>query len=345
MRNMTMYNRITIALIGAAWTLSIASAQDRSSLYGPRGVSPEAVRQGILGSCYFHSSIAALAKAAPDTLRNDLGPNPGGGYQVHFTTGPDETVFSEDIDYGREHGFDRSEGDWVLVLMRGYAQRDVRQTLSGAIQNSSIIPAYAKPIALEWLDHSGLLLVAYDRAIRSVVGQDGMMDQATLKSALAAQLSARGIPDAETTMLVGFLDERGFFAALSNTVRQDGEVFGAYKALGQGGMPARVIEAFMGTADTNLVAEHDGLVQQLRRLHLGNMAMVAGTWGQPPDSLANANWWVSGHAYSVLDYDEAAQTVTLRNPWGSHPSPGGYFTLPLSQFLDGFEFYSYSGAQ
>ena len=204
--------RAAVLLLAVLSTAGLAAqTTDAHSLYGPDGVSPQAVRQGTLGSCYFHSSIAALAKAAPETLRGAIGRNALGGYRVHFASGPDEVVFPDDIAYGRTHSFDRSDGDWVLVLMRGYAQRAVRQSLSTAIQRSDGIPAYAKPVALEWLDHSGLLLVAYDRAIRSVVSQDGMLDPTTFKQALTSQLSARGIPAAEAAMLAGFLDDKGFF--------------------------------------------------------------------------------------------------------------------------------------
>jgi hypothetical protein len=45
-----------------------------------------------LGSCYFHASIAALAKATPDKLRAAIRDNPGGGYRVRFVDGPEEIV-------------------------------------------------------------------------------------------------------------------------------------------------------------------------------------------------------------------------------------------------------------
>jgi hypothetical protein len=48
-------------------------------------------------------------------------------------------------------------------------------------------------------------------------------------------------------------------------------------------------------------------------------------------------WYVEGHAYTLLGYDLQAQTVTLRNPWGEHPDPGGVFTIPLSTFAESFE--------
>ncbi len=323
----------------------LAAAQDPAQLYGEHGVSPLAVRQGILGTCFFHASIAEVAKVAPETLKADILPNPGGGYRVHFSQGPEEIVFPEDVEYGRTHSYDRSEGSWVLVLMRGYAQRVLRLSLVKAINQSTLIPIFIKPIALSWLDQSGPLLVAYDRAIRSVVKQDGELDKAGLKLKLGDQLNLIGIPAEQAKELAGFLDEKGFFDAVALTVRQNGEVFGAYKTLGQGQIPVRVIEAFMGNADAGLVSDRKGVLEQLRRLHAGQAALVAGTRLTVPDGgfeTANKSWWVPSHAYSVLDYDEAAATVTLRNPWGGRPGPDGIFTLPMAVFFQGYEGYSYS---
>src|ERR1019366_9219557 len=205
--------------------------------------------------------------------------------------------------------------DWVLVLMRGYAQRQVRHSLATSIQQSTMIPSYAKPIALSWINSSGMLLVAYDRAIRSVVNQEGIMNKATFRDALATQLSTLGIPAAEAGMLSGFLEEKGFFDALATAVSQNGEVFGAYKSVGQGGIPVRVIEAFQGSAQAGMVDNHPPLMQQLRRLHSRSVAMVAGTpVNAPSPGYERTDWWVGSHAYSVMDYDDDTQTVTLRNP-------------------------------
>ena len=334
------------ALLVAVLSLPLlAGAQDLAQLYGEHGVSPLAVRQGILGTCFFHASIAEVAKVAPETLKGDILPNPGGGYRVHFSQGPEEIVFAEDVDYGRAHSYDRSEGTWVLVLMRGYAQRVLRLSLVKAVNQSTLIPIFVKPLALSWLDQSGPLLVAYDRAIRSVVKQDGELDKAGLKLKLGEQLNAIGIPPEQANELAGFLDEKGFFDAVELTVRQNGEVFGAYKTLGQGQIPVRVIEAFMGNAYAGLVSDRSGVLEQLRRLHAGQVALVAGTKlavADPAFETENKSWWVPSHAYSVLDYDEAAATVTLRNPWGGRPGPDGIFTLPLAVFLRGYEGYSYS---
>jgi len=325
-------------LAGSGW------AQD-TALYGAHGISPQSVRQGQLGSCYFHATIAALAKTAPGTLRNAIRQSSNGGYKVHFFSGPDEAVYQSDVDYGRAQRYDRSDGTWVAVLMRAYAQRTLRQSLVQAIQKSDVIPAFIQPMAISWLDGSDTLLVAYDRAVRSVVSQDGSMDQYALKKSLATELHTEGIPTAEAQSLVGFLDEKGFFSTLAQTVQENGEVFGAYKGLGQGGIPVRVMEAFLGQGKVSAGLTNDSqqAMAQLRRFRAGGVAMVAGTKPMAPNTqIASANWWVPSHCYTVMGYDESAQTVTLRNPWASHPGPDGIFTLPVSVFLDGYESYTYT---
>jgi len=341
MRN--LFTGIAVLLLGSSLAGS-GWAQD-TALYGAHGISPQAVRQGQLGSCYFHATIAALAKIAPGTLRSAIRQNPDGGYKVHFFSGADEAVYASDVTYGREHGYDRSDGTWVAVLMRAYAQRALRQSLVVAIQKSDVIPVFIQPMAISWLDGSDTLLVAYDRAIRSVVSQDGTMDQYALKKSLTTELHAEGIPTAEAQSLVGFLDEKGFFTTLAQTVQENGEVFGAYKSLGQGGIPVRVMEAFLGQGKVYAGMTNDSqqAMAQLRRFRAGGVAMVAGTKPAAPNAqIASANWWVPSHCYTVMGYDESAQTVTLRNPWASHPGPDGNFTLPLSVFLDGYESYTYT---
>jgi hypothetical protein len=342
------FARVAVLLLGSGLALAGLAesgwAQD-TALWGSRGISPQSVRQGLLGSCYFHATIAALAKTAPGTLRNAIRRNPNGVYKVHFFSGADETVYQSDVDYARAQRYDRSDGVWVAVLMRAYAQRALRLSLVEAIQKSDIIPAFIQPMAISWLNGSDMLLVAYDRAIRSVVNQDGSMDQYALKQRLATELNANGIPSGEAQALVGFLDEKGFFATLARTVQENGEVFGAYKSLGQGGIPVRVMEAFLGQGKVfaGFTNNSQQTMQQLQRFRAGGVAMVAGTKPMAPsDQFASASWWVPAHCYTLLSYDDAAQTVTLRNPWGEHPSPGGVFTLPLTDYLNGYESYTYS---
>jgi len=333
------------AAIGLLLTLFSAACMAKSAhlLYGPQGVSPGAVKQGVLGSCYFHASIAAIAMTKPETLRNDIRHNFPVGYKVHFASGPGEAVYPDDIKYGRAHGFDDSDGDWVLVLMRAYAQREVRESLVDSIQRSRTIPAIAKPLALKWLNETDLMLVAYDRAIRAVVQQNGSMDQELLKSNLAGELLKIRVPGSEMRMLVGFLDEKGFFAAIAETVQKNGEVFGAYKSIGQGGIAERVIGAFMGSAGAADVSNRQVMLNEFRRVRGGGAAVVASTVGSiNRENVVGTNWFVASHAYTVMNYDENAGVVTLRNPWGTRPGPDGIFSLPFGEFEESFDYISYS---
>jgi hypothetical protein len=324
---------------------TVSRAQETAGLYGKLGVTASAVRQGTLGSCYFHATIAALARANPQALQNAISSVPDASYRVRFVDGPEESVYPVDIEFGRQHSFDHSDGDWVLVLMRGYAQRALRQSLVESVQKSTFVPFFARPILLSMLNQSGYLLVAYDRAIRAVVNQEGELDKTALKQKLAAQLSLLGIPSVQADMLGGFLDEKGFFDQLGQTVKQNGEVFGAYRSMSQGGIPMNVLEAFTGNSKAGLIADSRALPEQLHDLHSGRVAMVVGSFANPSNSTfprEHEDWFVPGHCYTAIDYEEATQSIVLRNPWGKHPDPDGTFTLPLPVFIEGFQFFASS---
>jgi len=318
------------------------AAQSNQGLFGAEGINPGAVRQGRFGSCYFHASIASLAQTFPDTIRDAISQGPDGGYSVKFIDGPAETVYPEDVLFGRSHGFDNSSGDWVLVLARGFAQHSIRMDMVSAIQRSTVIPTLAKPLALSALDHSGPLMLAYDRAIRSVVQQDGTFDKASIESMIAIYATAIHVPAPEVDALNGLLDHLGLFDTLESSVRQNGDLFGAYRAIGQGGIPERVIAAFLGHAGTRRVAQDPQLLASLNALHANSILMVAATPDSPEANPSTSDWWVASHAYSVLQYDPETQVLSLRNPWGSHPDPDGTFQLPLGQFLQTYQMYSFS---
>ncbi len=77
---------------------------------------------------------------------------------------------------------------------------------------------------------------------------------------------------------------------------------------------------------------------------MGSVALVASTVNAAPEAqVAIADWWVPGHAYTVMNYDESSGVVTLRNPWGTRPGPDGVFSLPFAMFEESFEYISYSG--
>jgi hypothetical protein len=191
-----------------------------------------------------------------------------------------------------------------------------------------------------------MLLTAWDRAIRLVVRQDGSLSKQALKAGLSEQMQQLGVPSDQAEAVQSFLEDKGWYDAVVETVQQNGEVFGAYKTVGQGGIPERVLAAFLGSAKTGILAGDPHVQEQLELLHAKKSVLVASSWSAAPGPEfqgPEGSWWVGNHAYSVLDYEPASRIVTLRNPWGSHPPPDGVTVLPLATFLRGFQIYFHAG--
>ena len=167
------------------------------------------------------------------------------------------------------------------------------------------------------------------------------MDKASFVAQLNKQFIALGVPAAQAQVVGGLLERGGLYEAIAKSVRENGEVFGAYRSLGQGGIPFNVLEALLGTAHS--VPVTDGSIGgQLRNLHAGRVAMVSGTKPSAGAGTAGRIGLFRPRAYTVLDYDEGARMVVLRNPWATKPGPDGVFRLPLSVFQQVYENFSYS---
>lgn len=311
-------------------------------LYGPDKVSPLAVKQGGLGSCYFHSPIAALAKSNPKKIPPMIKDNGDGTYTVTFADKKTEKAYIEDLRYARSSGFDRSSGLWVGVLLRAYAQRVLREALISAVDKSDLF-SLLKPYAKQYLGSSDELLLAYDRAIRAEVNQSAEINRARLEAALQEEVKPLPVSDEVKMAGLKLINSSGVFEAIEALVRENGELFGAYRAVGHGGHPASVMASFLGgkpvvlsSKDPAQVAEAlDGVIKE-------GLPVVAGTSPTEFENLktsaplpANAkDWYVPGHAYTVLDVNAATRQVTLRNPWGRQPDPDGVFSIPIETFLD-----------
>jgi hypothetical protein len=313
-------------------------------LYGPQGISPVSVRQGGLGSCYFHSTVAALAKSNPRLLKEMITDNKNGTFTVQFQDGKKETVYPEDLRFARTSRFDRSDGQWVGVLFRAYAQRVLRESLLKGVDLGDMFPMI-KPYAKSFVESSDPLLLAYDRSIRAVVDQAGDMDRTQLESMLNEQTKGIPIPDTFRDSLLKSLESAGLFDAVAQMVKQNGELFGAYRAIGHGGLPGQVMQALLGKGPLSAkIQSADQASELLRQVSPGKQPVVAGTspmslkdlQSQKPEVSNPDKWYVEGHAYTVLAYDLQAQTVTLRNPWGDHPDPDGTFTIPMASFAGSF---------
>ena len=311
------------------------------ALYGSTSLSPQSVRQGALGSCYFHAAIAALAASQPGLLRAAIRQDASGDLSVRFADGKIEQVYPEDVQFARASGYDRSDGLWVAVLFRGYAQRTLRAALVESIAESSLSPALKLSLSAV-VASSDALLLAYDRAIRTQIDQVGSIDRVHLKARLRQELKIFPLDEALKERALGFLDSSGAFDALESKIKINGELFGAYRAVGQGGLPERVMQAFDGTAHSYAVRDGAKAFAAISNAMGRHQAVVVWT-GDPPAQVVLSkwrsrfgsqidDWYEDSHAYTVLSVNPAAGTVRLRNPWARHPDPDGEFTLRLDSF-------------
>jgi hypothetical protein len=330
------------------WTVvcfvSLPRARAADSLYGPKGISPEAVRQGTLGSCYFHAVVAALAQRREADIRKMIQSNSDGSFTVTFSDGKKETAYPEDLRYARESGYDLSDGQWVAVLFRAYAQRVLRQSLLQALDASDMFAMLKQP-AEQLLSSSDQLVLAYDRAIRAQVDQYGNIDRGQLETRLKKEMTANNVPDAMQASVLSLLESSGFFDKMATMIQQNGELFGAYRAVGQGGLADRTMETLAGTTKSQENQSEAQTAVALATAVNGEMPIVACTGGSryyqalengrtlPPDT---QTWYVNAHCYTVLNYDAASVSVNIRNPWARHPDPDGVFNLPLSRFYLAF---------
>jgi hypothetical protein len=342
--------------IGLALTLCClmpASLFGEANLYGPKGVTPEAVSQGMLGSCYFHATIAALAHTHPEALRAAISQN-GKNYTVSFADGKQENVYPDDVRFARDSYYDASDGLWVAVLFRGYAQRTLRAAMLAAIDKSSM-PVTLKLGATGILRSSDFLLLAYDRAIRYEIDQAGNVTRDGLKTGLREEFkSIPGFNDWKDRA-IEMLDSAGFFSSLAESVKTNSHLYGAYRAVGQGGVVEDVFRAFSGSGVSyNIKSAEQASAEISAELKL-NRAVVAWTGESPVEKLTARwgaqlgngveDWYYDSHAYTVLSVDPRSGTVRLRNPGGRQPEPDGEFSLPWRVFSMAYAGYSTSATR
>jgi hypothetical protein len=339
-----MLKRASIVLCVMTFLGALPGVNAADDLYGPRGVTAEAVRQGKLGSCYFHAVIAALAQRRESTIRKMIESNGSGNYTVTFGDGKKETAYAEDLQYTHDSGYDMSDGQWVSVLFRAYAQRVLRASLLQAIDSSDIFPLLKQP-AEQLVASSDPLVLAYDRAIRAQVDQYGNIDRTNLEAGLKKEMADISVPDSVKDSLISALESGGFFDKMVVMIKQNGELFGAYRAVGQGGIADRVMKTLAGSTRFQENQSESQAGAALAEAVNNGMPIVACTGGSqyyqqvaqghtlPPDTDA---WYVNAHCYTVLGYNSSAGTVSIRNPWARHPDPSGIFDLPLRSFIPAY---------
>jgi hypothetical protein len=232
----------------------------------------------------------------------------------------------------------------VAVLFRAYAQRVLRQSLIQAIEASDIFALLKQP-AEQLVASSDQLVLAYDRAIRAQVDQYGHIDRAQLETRLKREMAPIAVPDSMKDSMIGMLEGSGFFDKMVTMIKQNGELFGAYRAVGQGGLADRTMETLAGSTRSQQNQSEAQTAAALADAINNGMPIAACTGGSRYyQALAEGRtlpadtdpWYVNAHCYTVLSYDAVAVTVHIRNPWAHHPEPDGVFTLHLNSFFLAF---------
>jgi len=267
------------------------------------------VRQGRLGSCYFHSVVAALARTKPEMIRGMIHENSDGTFTVQFGDGKKEITYPLDINYSRDNGYDKSEGLWVAVLFRAYAQRVLRESLAAAVNQSEVF-ALVKDYAGQLIGSNDSVLLAYDRAIRAVVDQYGNINRTKLESNLREQLRTIPIPEEIKNSLLTMLDSGGFFGTMEREIKQNGELFGAYRAVGQGGMAGRVMETLGGSKRLMPNVSESAAAAALEEATRAHSPMVACT-GQRGSKASLWPCWASADCSFWMV--QPASTLTVRS--------------------------------
>lgn len=300
-------------------------------------LKPEDVKQGVLGSCFFHASIAGLVQRNPELIKKMI-VEQAGAYRVTFPDASVETIYPADVQLARDNGYDRSNGLWVSVLLRAYGQRVLRDGLKQAIEKSNL-GILVKTAMVKLLTSTDLPLLAYDRAIRSQIAARGKLEAPQLKADLANRLKAMSIPRSMEEPFIALLDAGDVFKYIEQTVNDNGEVFGAYRAIGNGGLSGLVLSAFTNGRYTFLSFSLTTTTEAMVRAALsrGLPTTASSAWNLPAAYREEfSRWHVAPHAYTILRFDPDSDVVTLRNPWGETPNPDGVFTLPFAKFMVGF---------
>jgi len=98
-------------------------------LFSAAGPSPDDVKQGYIGDCYFLASLSAIAKVKPSVIQSDITAGGDGTYTVKFMTGKKAELVRVNADlpvWPSGHlayaGLGAQNCTWVAVMEKAYAE-------------------------------------------------------------------------------------------------------------------------------------------------------------------------------------------------------------------------------
>lgn len=93
-------------------------------LYPPDGIKPDAIKQGMIGNCYFVAALAAVAKSNPESIRNMIKDNNDGTYTVTFPGAKNEPITVKaptEAEMGLYNN-SGSNGLWASVMEKAFGK-------------------------------------------------------------------------------------------------------------------------------------------------------------------------------------------------------------------------------
>jgi hypothetical protein len=96
-----------------------------------KSITPDAVKQGSIGDCYYEAVVASLAKSNPALIRDSIKDNHDGTYTVTFPGAKDEPITVKaptEAELGLyNHG--SKNGVWAAVFEKAYGQYSINHSL------------------------------------------------------------------------------------------------------------------------------------------------------------------------------------------------------------------------
>ncbi len=85
-------------------------------------IKPDAVKQGMIGDCYFESAMASLAATDPETIQKMIKDNGDGTYTVTFPGAPDEPITIKAPTEAEMGLYNQGgkDGSWACVIEKAY---------------------------------------------------------------------------------------------------------------------------------------------------------------------------------------------------------------------------------
>lgn len=127
-KDLDYYGDDTMASISnTLWRTNEAQRTGTRNLYGNmdnpiESIKPDAIKQGMIGDCYFESAVASLAASDPESIQKMIKDNGDGTYTVTFPGATDEPITVKAPTEAEMGLYNQGgkDGAWACVLEKAY---------------------------------------------------------------------------------------------------------------------------------------------------------------------------------------------------------------------------------